>query len=88
MRRRQRSSQTRQHILDASMHLFSRLGFPDTTVREIAREAGITDAAIYYHFRTKEDVLHALVNIDLASQIGDDDVRQARVIARGHSIIN
>jgi AcrR family transcriptional regulator len=66
------------------MHLFSRRGYPKTTVREIAREAGITDAAIYYHFRTKEDVLHALVNIELASQIGDDDMRQ---LASLHQVI-
>jgi AcrR family transcriptional regulator len=84
MRRREKSSQTRQHILDASMHLFSRLGYPNTTVREIAREAGITDAAIYYHFRTKEDVLHALVNIELVSEIGADDMRQ---LASLHQVI-
>jgi AcrR family transcriptional regulator len=65
MRRREKSSQTRQHILDASMHLFSRHGYPNTTVREIAREAGITDAAIYYHFATKEDLLHELINTRL-----------------------
>jgi AcrR family transcriptional regulator len=30
-------------------------------VRDIAREAGITDAAIYYHFESKRDLLEALV---------------------------
>jgi AcrR family transcriptional regulator len=84
IRRSEKSSQTRQHILDASMHLFSRHGYPKTTVREIAREAGITDAAIYYHFRTKEDVLHALVNIELVSQTGDDELRQ---LASLHQVV-
>lgn len=65
MRRSERSSQTRRHILDASMHLFSRHGYPNTTVREIAREAGITDAAIYYHFATKGDLLHELISTRL-----------------------
>jgi AcrR family transcriptional regulator len=65
MRRSEKSSLTRQHILDASLRLFSRHGFPNTTVRDIAREARITDAAIYYHFATKEDLLHELVNTNL-----------------------
>jgi AcrR family transcriptional regulator len=47
------------------LHLFSRNGFSGTPVRDIARGVGITDAAIYYHFRTKEDLLHALVSAEL-----------------------
>lgn len=74
VRRRKNSSRTRQHILDASMHLFSKRGFRRTTIREIAREAGITDGAIYYHFSTKDDLLHNLVNIELASQIAAHDM--------------
>jgi len=56
---------TRQHIVDASMHLFSAQGYARTTVRDIARQAGISDAAIYYHFDTKGDVLEALIDADL-----------------------
>jgi AcrR family transcriptional regulator len=75
-RRREQSSLTRRHILEASMHLFSRNGYPGTTVREIAREAGISDAAIYYHFRTKDDVLHALLDSEL------EPLRHSRDVAR------
>jgi len=64
-RRRHGSSFTRRRILTASMYLFSTKGFTSTTVRDIARQAGITDAAIYYHFATKEDLLHELVNTRL-----------------------
>ena len=56
-----RGPHTRKQILDASLHLFSRRGFARTTVRDIAREAGITDAAIFYHFQSKREVLKALV---------------------------
>lgn len=56
-----RGSHTRKQILDASLHLFSERGFARTTVRDIARQAGITDAAIYYHFESKRDLLEALV---------------------------
>jgi AcrR family transcriptional regulator len=64
-RRRQGSSLTRQRILTAALHLFSTNGFTSTTVRDIARQAGITDAAIYYHFATKDELLRELVNAKL-----------------------
>ena len=60
-RHTRRGPHTRKQILDASLHLFSRRGFARTTVRDIAHEAGITDAAIYYHFQSKREVLEALV---------------------------
>jgi AcrR family transcriptional regulator len=51
---------TRTQILDASLRLFSEKGFARTSVRDIARDAGITDAAIYYHFASKRDLFEAL----------------------------
>lgn len=61
IKRTRRGPHTRKQILDASLRLFSERGFARTTVRDIARQAGITDAAIYYHFESKRDVLEALV---------------------------
>ena len=60
-KRTRRGPFTRQQILDASLRLFSERGFARTTVRDIARQAGITDAAIYYHFDSKRELLEALV---------------------------
>lgn len=60
-KRTRRGPHTRQQILDASLRLFSERGFARTTVRDIARAAGITDAAIYYHFQSKRELLDALV---------------------------
>ena len=60
-KRTRRGPHTRQQILDASLRLFSERGFARTTVRDIARQAGITDAAIYYHFDSKQELLEALV---------------------------
>jgi AcrR family transcriptional regulator len=60
-KRTRRGPYTRQQILDASLRLFSERGFARTTVRDIARQAGITDAAIYYHFQSKRELLEALV---------------------------
>jgi AcrR family transcriptional regulator len=52
---------TREQILDASLRLFSERGFARTSVRDIAQAAGITDAAIYYHFASKRDLFEALI---------------------------
>lgn len=60
-KRTRRGPRTRQQILDASLRLFSKKGFARTTVRDIAHQAGITDAAIYYHFQSKRELLEALV---------------------------
>jgi len=60
-KRTRRGPRTRQQILDASLRLFSERGFARATVRDIARQAGITDAAIYYHFGSKRELLEALV---------------------------
>jgi AcrR family transcriptional regulator len=60
-KRTRRGPYTRKQILDASLSLFSQQGFARTTVRDIARKAGITDAAIYYHFESKRELLEALV---------------------------
>src|SRR5437870_13891020 len=60
-KRTRRGPYTRKQILDASLSLFSERGFARTTVRDIARQAGITDAAIYYHFESKRELLEALV---------------------------
>ena len=60
-RRLRRGPLTRKHILDSSLRLFSEKGFTRTSVRDIAQAAGITDAAIYYHFHSKRDLFEALI---------------------------
>lgn len=52
---------TRQKLLDAAEALVSRHGFAGTSLQMIADELGITKAAIYYHFRTREQLLVALM---------------------------
>jgi AcrR family transcriptional regulator len=61
-RKLRRGPLTRTQILDASLRLFSEKGFARTSVRDIAQAAGITDAAIYYHFASKRDLFEALID--------------------------
>ncbi|MGO4885143.1 MAG: TetR family transcriptional regulator [Bryobacteraceae bacterium] len=54
-----KSSETRTRILDAAMELFRRQGFEDTTMREIAAEAGGATGAAYYYFESKDAIVLA-----------------------------
>lgn len=45
----------------AAIDCFARHGYQGTSIDRIAREAGVTKGAIYYHFRDKEDLLFAAV---------------------------
>jgi AcrR family transcriptional regulator len=58
---RGRASGTRQRILDIAGELFARQGFTGTSIADIAGELGTTTAALYYHFRSKADILNALL---------------------------
>lgn len=51
---------TRQRILDAARLLFNRKGYANTRVAEIAAEVGITEGNLWYHFRTKADLVLGL----------------------------
>lgn len=51
---------TRERILDVALDLFTERGYDGTSLREIAEELGLTKAALYYHFESKEDILLAL----------------------------
>lgn len=53
--------QTQKAILDAARARFMRQGYTATTMRQIARDAGITVAAIYNHFAGKEEIFDTLL---------------------------
>ncbi|MET9364648.1 helix-turn-helix domain-containing protein [Streptomyces sp. NPDC006632] len=51
---------TRQRIQDVALELFGEQGYEKTSLREIAERLGVTKAALYYHFKTKEDIIISL----------------------------
>jgi AcrR family transcriptional regulator len=55
-----RAGDTRERILDVALELFTEQGFDGTSLREIAERLGVTKAALYYHFASKDDILLAL----------------------------
>jgi AcrR family transcriptional regulator len=51
---------TRERILNVALDLFTEKGFDGSSLREVAERLGVTKAAIYYHFASKDDILMAL----------------------------
>ncbi|MCK8677833.1 MULTISPECIES: TetR/AcrR family transcriptional regulator [Streptomyces] len=51
---------TRQRIQDVALELFAEQGYEKTSLREIAERLDVTKAALYYHFKTKEDIVISL----------------------------
>ncbi|MDD5126500.1 MAG: TetR/AcrR family transcriptional regulator [Dehalococcoidales bacterium] len=70
-----RSSTTvrKKQIIDAARKLITRYGSEHVTVRRIAKETGISEGAIYKHFKSKRDVLSLLI----------DDVEKALLSEEG-----
>ncbi|WP_327368162.1 TetR/AcrR family transcriptional regulator [Streptomyces sp. NBC_01217] len=52
-----RRGNTRQRIQDVALELFAEHGYEKTSLREISERLDVTKAALYYHFKTKEDIL-------------------------------
>lgn len=57
---------TRVAILDAAAHCVERYGVRKTTMGDVALKAGVAKATLYNHFRTKDDLLAALLESRLA----------------------
>jgi AcrR family transcriptional regulator len=57
----ERTRRRRERILDAAFHVFSRTGYRDAAVDDIAREAETSKGGIYFHFPTKESILMELM---------------------------
>lgn len=51
----------RGRVLRAAAHLFRTQGYERTTVRDLARVVGIQSGSLFHHFRTKEDILCAVM---------------------------
>ena len=51
---------TRHRIVDSTRRVFGRAGVANTSLEEIAREAGVTRGAVYWHFKNKADLFHAV----------------------------
>ncbi len=66
----------KNEILDAAERLFGTKGFDNTSTNDILNEVGIARGTLYYHFKSKEDILDAMIG-----RITEQLIAKARVIA-------
>lgn len=56
-----KAEQRRNEILDAADELFGRKGFDGTSTNDILNQLGIARGTLYHHFKSKEDIMDALI---------------------------
>jgi AcrR family transcriptional regulator len=80
---RQESQESRDEILRAASRLFASLGFHEASMSEVARQARVSKALIFWHFKSKEELFVAVIkrllepfSIDFASEAQELDERE------------
>lgn len=58
---------TKEKILEVSLALFAQKGFDGVSVREIAKEVGVRESALYKHYKNKEDILDKIIEEMISS---------------------
>jgi AcrR family transcriptional regulator len=64
------ADERRGQIVSVAMRLFSERGFRGTTTKEIAQAAGVSEAIIFRHFATKEDLYTAIIDRKSCTGVG------------------
>ena len=56
-----REKNTKERILEEALKLFSQSGYMGTSMTDIAAELGVTKAALYKHYKSKQEILESIV---------------------------
>lgn len=72
-RRDQQARETRAKLIETALHLFSEKGVDSTSIKDIAREAGVAQGLLYHYFAGKDDLLWGV----LETHIFKPQLRQA-----------
>ncbi|KEX94209.1 solvent efflux transporter antirepressor SrpR [Pseudomonas sp. VI4.1] len=89
------AKETRQRIIDAALEVFVAQGVPDATLDQIARKAGVTRGAVYWHFNGKLEVLQAVLasrqhplELDFTPDLGIERSWEAVVVAMLDAVLD
>lgn len=91
--KRRRPNDKYQRILEAAIKVFAEQGFFQSTIAQIAREAGVADGTIYLYFKNKDDILVQFFNYKTKQVFGgfreevnkgDNAVEKLRNLVRRH----
>ena len=76
MKNAERSETTKNVILDTAARLFMEKGYEHTSINDILKSSGIARGSLYYHYKSKEDVLDGVLE-----RISEQISAQAKTIA-------
>jgi TetR/AcrR family acrAB operon transcriptional repressor len=79
------AEETRNRILDAAEHVFFRKGVSNATLEDVAKAAGVTRGAIYWHFENKADIFLELYK---AVSLPDEELLQREIENVGFDILS
>jgi AcrR family transcriptional regulator len=81
-------------ILAAGTQVFSREGYHGASIRDIAKQAGMSTASLYHHFGSKQELLYRIIERGMdelldrtreeAERAGDDPEQRLRAIVKAH----
>lgn len=81
MRITKEANERRNEILDAANELFMKKGYDKTSTNEILEKVGIARGTLYYHFKSKEEIMDAIID-----RFNDEIIRRAENIAHDRTI--
>ncbi|WP_432831378.1 TetR/AcrR family transcriptional regulator [Dactylosporangium sp. CA-092794] len=76
-----RASDSRQRFVDSAIRLFARHSFAGTSLQMIADDVGVTKSAVHHHFRTREELLNAVVEpltVELRAAVEAAEAQRSR----------
>lgn len=92
LRKRETTEVRQQQITEAALHVIGQKGISGATTAEIAAATGISEGNLYRHFRSKEEIIKAIIDkigTDLSSILTstteiDDPVKKLELIFKRH----
>lgn len=76
------SDDRRRQLLSHAIALFSKHGFSGTRTKDIAAACGVSEAILFRHFATKEDLYHAILDIHEAAAGNDEWMAEMQAMAK------
>lgn len=86
---REEAEKTKQALIEAGIDIFSRKLYPDVNISEIAKKAGVTRGAVYWHFKNKAELfkeIHEYVEQEIIKTVTGAIVKGSTIYERSFSI--
>ncbi len=88
---KEEAEKTKQALIDAGIDIFSRKLYSDVNLSEIAKMAGVTRGAVYWHFKNKAELfkeIHGYVDSEILNTIKEAFAKGNTIYERSFSIFN